>query len=243
MRESYRAAYLARSRMPVFRRRVREARDAIREFISRCERPYAAFSGGKDSLAMLILLSRMGYTDVPVFTQADDLDWPDKEEFCRETVRRLGFTDYSYEFSEVSAIDQLVEGRGEVSGTFSHVVRRYVRERNRDGVLMALRAEESLGRGWLRRTRGRIYEAGGELRCIPLADWKGEDVFALIVATDTPYMHVYDRDDELPPHKIRFSWMVSPEFFHDGSVAFLKRHYPERFNHLCRIYPEARRYV
>lgn len=242
MREMARLGYLARARMPAFRRRVEESWVIIEDFLASCERPYVAFSGGKDSLALLILLAKMGNTDVPVFTQADDLDWPDKEEFCHETVNRLGFSDYSYEWSDVSAFEQLAE-RDEVSGTFSHVVKRYVKERKRDSVIMGLRSEESLGRGWLRRSRGHIYSVGDELRCIPLADWRGEDVFALIISTNTPYMHVYDKDDSRMPHQIRFSWMANPEFFHDGNLAFLKRHYPDLFNRFAERYPEARRYV
>lgn len=244
MREMARLGYLARSRLPVFERRVRESWTIIENFLAACDAPYAAFSGGKDSQAVLILLAKMDRTDVPVFTQGDDLDWPDKEAFCRSTVRRLGFADYSYELSEVSAADQVFASDAGVSGTFSHVHRRYVESRSRTGVLMGLRAGEGLGRGWNRKVRGHTYEAGGELRCNPLADWSGEDVFALIVSTNTPYMHVYDKaEPPRMPHEIRFSWMASPEFFHDGNLAFLKRHYPDLFNQFAARYPEARRYV
>lgn len=243
MQAEYREMYQLRALHPTFRRRVEDAWITIEDFLAACDAPYVAFSGGKDSLALLILLSRMGRTDVPIFTQADDLDWPDKEEFCKSVVARLGFTDYSYEWSEVSAIEQLVDGKDKVSGTFSHVYKRYVQERQRNGVLMGLRSEESKGREWLRKVRGKVYEAKGELRCIPLADWSGEDAFALIVSTQTPYMHVYDKDDEKPPHKIRFSWMASPDFFNRGNVGFLKRHYPQLFNRFAARYPEARRYT
>lgn len=244
MQDHYREMYLLRAGWPVFKRRVDEAKRILEEALQATDGWYCSWSGGKDSLCLLILLSQMSRTDIPVFTQADDLDWPDKEEFCRGVVDRLGFVDYSYEWSEVSAVAQLADGSETVRGTFSHVINRYVQAQKRTGVIMGLRAEESKGRVASRRFRGAIYQVkDGSWRCNPLADWRGEDVFALILSTDTPYMHVYDKDDEKPPHEIRFSWMLAPNCMTSGDAAFLKRHYPDLYNRFAARHPEARRYV
>lgn len=187
----------------------------------------------------------MGKTDLTVFTQIDDLDFPDTEDYCRKVIDHLRFTNYHFVHSDVSALEQLAQNDGEeISGTFSHVYKRFVTERGHDGVIMGLRAEESHGRRQLRKIRGKIYQKNdGQTSCIPIADWSGEDVFALICATNTPYMHVYDCDDYLKPHEIRFSWMVSPQFYGRGQVAFLKQYYPEQFNRLAMIQPALQRHT
>lgn len=96
----------------------------------------------------------------------------------------------------------------------------------------------------LAKISGPIYVTKeGETRCIPLHNWRGEDVMALIVSTETPYMHVYDKDADRMPHEIRFSWMVSPQFFDRGCVAWLRRHYPEQFAKLAQVSPGLLRYT
>jgi len=223
-----------------FKKRCREARLTIVSFLDATRHPYVAFSGGKDSLCLLILLSQMG-ENIPVFTQGDDLDWPNKENYCRRVVGELGFSDYEYRRSEVSAAEQVAAGKERVRGTFSHVIGNYVQDRGRDGVLMGLRKEESSGREMLRIARGKMYETDdGLTRGIPLVDWTGKDVFALILSTGTEYMHVYDKDDDRPPHKIRFSWPVNPRFYHRdaaNSAAWLRQHYPDFYRRLAERIP------
>jgi len=240
MRDTWKKAYRMHSLRDVFKKRCREARRTIAAFLDATSRPYVAFSGGKDSLCLLILLSQMG-EDVPVFTQGDDLDWPGKEAYCKRVVGWLGFTDYEYRRSEVSAAEQVAAGKEQVRGTFSHVIENYVQDRGRDGVLMGLRKEESSGREMLRITRGKTYETDdGLTRCAPLVDWTGKDVFGLILSTDTEYIHVYDNDGDRPPHEIRFSWPVNPRFYHRdaaNSAAWLRRNYPDFFRRLAERIP------
>jgi 3'-phosphoadenosine 5'-phosphosulfate sulfotransferase (PAPS reductase)/FAD synthetase len=238
--------YLAHASLASFRRRVDTVKSRIQQFLDSADRPYAAWSGGKDSECLLILLSEMG-CHIPVFTQGDDLDWPDKEAFCRALTAQLGFADYAYMMSGTSALDQFsgltLNGTKTIRGTFSHVVQRYVYERSRNGVLMGLRSEESVHRRALRASRGWMYRTtSGETRCIPIADWAGIDVFALIVSHGLPYMHVYDCDAFCPPHEIRFSWIVNPHFLHRGHPAWLKHYYPDQFTRLAAINPNLRNF-
>lgn len=211
---------------------------------------HLSFSGGKDSTACLILLSLMGRKDVPVFTQGDDLDWPDKRAHCHEVVRRLGFTDYSYDEPEVSALDEFASKDFvhndplDNEALFFSVIRRYEQRRNLTGAILGLRAEESRHRRMNFFRKGAIYQVqGGNWRCLPIARWSGPDVFALIVSTGTPWFHIYDRDDECPPHERRLAWMCNPPFVTGGAAAFLYRHYPEQFERLNRINPLLRSYL
>lgn len=248
MQAQYRLMYLARSRTIGFRQRVEQAKRIIGEFLERCSRPYISFSVGKDSEAILILLHQMGICDIPICTQGDDLDFPDKREYGERIVAHLGHTDYTYAYADISALAQLADE--DVSGTFTHVMNRFAVSRRRNGFLMGLRSEESWHRRRLIKAFGHIYERKTkydpvitETVGLPLHNWRGEDVMALIVSTDTPYMHVYDRDNDRMPHEIRFSWMVSPQFFDRDCVAWLRRHYPEQFAKLAQVSPGLLRYT
>lgn len=241
--------YLARSKTNGFQKRVSEAKKILEEFLSNCERPYLSFSVGKDSEAILILLFQMGITNISVCTQADDLDYPDKQQYGKKIIEHLGFTDYTYDNSDISAVTQLARTE-DVSGTFTHVMNRFVVTRNRDALVMGLRAEESNDRKRLIKAFGHTYErkskaidGAKEKVCLPLYNWRGEDVFALIVSTETPYMHVYDKDDDRMSHEIRFSWMVSPQFFDRDVTAWFRRHYPEHFAKLVQKVPSLLRYT
>ena len=153
MQAKYRRLYEAHARLGLHARRVAAAEAVIGRALNVMRAPYVGFSGGKDSTVLLVLLARMGRTDVPVFTQADDLDWPDKRAFCHQTIARLGFGDYTYATSTVSAAAQVadaLDAGDAIRGTFSHVIAQYVRDRGRDGALLGLRSEEAKGRAMTR---------------------------------------------------------------------------------------------
>lgn len=253
MQERYRQMYLIHAQSAHFGRRVEKAQRILADFMAQTggHGDYVAFSGGKDSLCLLILLRQMKRTDVAVFTQGDDLDYPDKRAYCERIVAQLGFRNYTYGLSDVSALAQLqASADDEIHGTFSHVIRRYMQEHQRNSAVMGLRAAESLKRrrlaGWtVRAGHPGIYTVSqtGEHRCIPLYDWSGEDVFALILSTGTEYMHVYDHDDLCMPHQIRFCWTANPEFFSRGQLVWLKRYYPSLYNRLLTVNPDVKKYV
>lgn len=226
-----------------------KAKRHIINLMSVSQNPYIAFSGGKDSLCLLILCRELGLTSIPVFTQADDLDYPFKEKYCKDIVSELGFTDYNYVESKVSALQQLKEldfsTNDQISGTFSHVYREFAKNRNLDGSLVGLRVEESKKRKHLILARTELFKnKKGIWQCNPIARFSGIDVFSVIVQSNVEYIEVYDNDNEyLAPHEIRFSWLFNPEFASSGSALFLKRNYPMQYYKLIQINPKIRSYV
>lgn len=250
MRAHYRAMYLEHAQRSLFAARAVAAKSRIKDFLATCPAPSAGFSGGKDSTAVLILLAAIGRTDTPVFTQADDLDWPDKRAHCNEVVDLLGFRDYEYLDSPVSALEQFAAmdfvtvDRINERRVFFGTTREYARRRARSGVILGLRAEESKPRRITWRRRGASYDVKGDVsRCLPIGDWTGMDVFSLIVSSGTPYFHIYDRDDISPPHELRLAWMLNPAFLSKGAATFLRRHYPQQFYRLCAVNPALRRFA
>lgn len=246
MKESYRKGYLAWSYSASFRRRKEKALNTLRQFFDQVERPYLSWSGGKDSLVCMLLVREIGQTGIPVFTQGDDLDWPDKKAYCHAVCEEMGFTNYHYLMSDVSALKQIAayDEIGEVRGTFSHVIRRFHRLVEADGLIMGLRSEESRVRRLSRARWGLIHErADGLVRVLPIADWKGQDVMALIVREEAPLFHVYHQDKRCAPHEIRMSWPLNPEFFDRGEVGYLKMNYPDYYRRLSEQLPWLNHYA
>jgi 3'-phosphoadenosine 5'-phosphosulfate sulfotransferase (PAPS reductase)/FAD synthetase len=213
------------------------------------QKPYISFSGGKDSLVLLILCRELGLTNIPVFTQGDDLDFDFKEEYCKRIVSKMDFQDYNYIHSDVSALEKLknidLSKDSQIKGVFSHVYRKFAKNRNLDASITGLRIEESKKRKKMILARSEIFENKKNIwQCNPIARWSGIDVFSYIIQRDVEYIEIYDKDDEeTAPHDIRFSWAFSPEFASKGSATFLKKNYPEKFVKLCRINPQIRSYV
>lgn len=244
MKASWLAHYKLHAARPIFRHKVHSAKRLLSAFLDRMQRPYVSWSGGKDSTCLLLLLHEIGRIDVPVFTQSDDLDWPEKREHCHRVVQWLGFTDYEYRESKVSAAAQFARAAAgdEIVGTFSHVVQQYVTDRQHDGVIVGIRAEESGGRKALTQARGKLFHAGGQWRCHPIADWSGVDVFAMIVSRGAPYMPLYDCDARAP-HEWRMSWPATPAFWKSGAAAELRRYFPAYFARLAELNPALREHA
>lgn len=190
---------------------------------------------------MLIVLKMLNI-DIPIWTQFDDLDFPFKENYCTNIVKLLGFSNYHKMYSEISAKNQLVNLT--VKGTFSHVHKKLIENYKYNGSLIGLRIEESKGRKHVIKTYGTLFEEkSGFIKCFPIAYLSGYDIFALILKEQIPYIEIYDKHGNKPPHEIRFSWMLSPDFINRGNAIWLKINYPNQFYKLCEINPIIRSYA
>lgn len=248
MNYKWRQIYLIQSKMNDHHWRVYQAKRTIDRFLLICDRPYLSFSGGKDSSAMLVLFYEIGATDIPVLTQADDMDWPFKRGHCHKVIQMLGFSDYTYQEASDSVSDQVFSGSDQIdiSDLFYGVISDFASKRNRNGFCMGIRAQESVKR------RITIAKAAcrpwfsfkdGLWRAYPMGNLTGEDVFAILLSRGVPYAEIYDKHGGDPPHSLRFSWYCNPEFFHRGQMQWLKKYYPEMWQGLVHKYPKLSVYA
>jgi len=244
MKAYWEKVYRLHGQLPEHRRRVAEHKQVIARFIELCDRPYLSFSGGKDSSAMLVLFAEMGLQHIPVFTQADDFDWPYKKDLCHSIIKALGFHTYHYIESKVSVLELLKQNAETISmqQCWENLVADFVKQHQYNGFCMGIRFEESVGR---RLTLAISYRDGLVRKCkdglvhgYPMAFLTGKDVFAIIQKAGIPYAEIYDRHEELTPHQMRFSWMFKPGITHNkGGLSWLKKNYPEQFQKLVKINP------
>lgn len=244
MKDVWLKYYKLNATMPSFKKKVQTHKDIILRFINDCENPYISFSGGKDSTAMLCLFAELGFTNIPVFTQADDFDWHYKKDLCHSIIEYLGFSNYNYRESPVSVLSLLAKDTEYISmdECWEKVVSDFVKEGDYTGFAMGIRAEESKGRSF---TLKKSYKFGLVKGCsdslihaYPMAFLGGEDVFSILIQRGVPYAEIYDRHEDLAPHQMRFSWMFKPGITHSvGGISWLKKNYPDQFRKLIEVNP------
>lgn len=176
------------------------------------QRPYIAFSGGKDSLVVAHLVHSIR-PDVPLL-------WSDAELEADETVAYMAMM-------QRMAGDQLIIKYGQASHAWFNpwVDRPYWRDplpgtvradgptpewmaaQGYDCVFTGVRAEENQRRqGWFLKAGSVYYTKGGVgLTCTPLATWSADDVWAAIALWRLPYNALYDAMEaaHVPRHRQR----------------------------------------
>jgi phosphoadenosine phosphosulfate reductase len=193
-----------RASMPDFAMKHAAALQTVTKALKRSKRPYIAFSGGKDSMAVLTLVHTVN-PNVP-------LHWSDDELEYDETVAVMT------QIKEIAG-DQLVISHGwathagwfrpwrdepywrdPLPGTLFAGMDSddWMATRGHDMVFTGLRKDESGARrdflAAVQEVKGspiyRVNHGTGQ-RCCPLADWTTDDVFALLAITGMPINPVY----------------------------------------------------
>lgn len=230
------------------RRRVDRARERVAEWLRLVENPYCAYSTGKDSTCVLHLV-REQRKDVPAVYFDADACFPESRELLEatenvilfktdepmlETLKRHGISGVE-DFINKIAMQTLRRGP----------VKRLIAQYKFDGVALGLRMEESSGRRRNALVRGAIYryKRDGVWACLPIYDWRYDDVWAFIFGNGLPYSRVYDKMWSLPIEDQRTSYLIGPTKRRWGRFVWLARHYPDLFNQLVEVLPEIRGFV
>lgn len=240
------------ARTTLHRRRVDKAGAVVEDMAERCPDAYVAWSGGKDSTALMHLASSRGVRRA--MSEKDDLDFPGEEEYVRNLaaawdvevdILRPPFSIETWLREHAADIDPTEDMHGRTADlsrqAFYGPIETYSADRGRPGVYLGLRAEESRGRTMNRATRGALYQKNsGEMICTPLADWLGIDVYAYLASRGIEPLSVYRcvRMHE-SPDRVRKSWWLPGSHTRHGGMRWLSTYYPSLFRRLCDIWPQA----
>lgn len=182
-----RETFLLHAETAEHRARVAASEKIIKDCLSSSVRPYVAYSGGKDSTAVLHMVLRQK-PGVMVWHWDYGPEFVPRE-YERESVdiaRWMGASNIRLD----STPDQV---RGGDNGSWwrsfaGHI--KGLREEGFDLVFLGVRGEES-GKRRRRLSAGRPG-IGIVRECCPLADWSWMDVWAYIVSHGLRYHRVYD---------------------------------------------------
>lgn len=257
--ESAEIRYRAWAMSDTHRRRVDRAYEIVLQFMDgQPVNPRIAWSGGKDSTAMLHLVTqRCGYR-VRAMSVKDDLDYPEERGYVDGLAAELGIDLDVVEPASLSAWlsanrsewepgEDIHGRRAKLSDRFFYgEIDRYRRKSGSEAVFLGLRAKESAPREVHLSARGPIYRQrhSGQDVCCPLAHWTADDVFAYLLSSGVDplpcYRYVDEHDD---PGQIRKSWFLPGAHCRHGSAAFLRRWRPKLWAWVLRRWPEFSRWA
>lgn len=242
-----------RLKLGVFRRRMDNAKNVVRQAFEQCKNPYVAVSGGKDSIAMLGIVddvaTEMG-REYEIWAHLSDASFPGTQETIEEAGRRLGRS-VIIDWSSVSAFD--VVGRKGSStrhgkkGYFFDAIKNYVVTTEKDLAFVGVRAGESKRRRTACRIHGHLFKTtvpSPILMCYPLAWFDVEDVAAAMLHYDLPFHPIYSKKPiGCDPTEIRLGYATAREMLNYGTAVFLKVNYPDMYNRLAASWPEISQYT
>jgi phosphoadenosine phosphosulfate reductase len=205
---------------------------------------YIALSGGKDSTCVLNLVRALAPSIRANFSQRQ-WDLPETLEYLAgvPSLDRVSYNAHagrewlpnweSRDEAQAAGVRWLSGEEIKTRGSSEAVV------------FLGLRADENRYRREHLRKFGSLYycEATNQWHCNPIAEWSALDVWAYICAGDIPYSAAYDVMERIgvPLEQQR----VGPFGFalNAGSLAIIKRGWPEFYNQLAAQHPEARSYA
>jgi len=240
-----RAGFLAHSLLPVYKRHIEQARGYITEALSQCDNPYIAFSGGKDSAAMLHLIAEQIPTvDAQILTGGESrLLHSDLDEILqwwrRETSINLieVFVDrvFSTEWSSATFEEMYLQFQDEWN--------KYLHDKGHDAVFIGLRRKEASHRDLVFRRFGAIHRysekrkdsRAGTLLVLPVSNLTAVDVWAYLVSNEIPTFDAYESSN-------RTKTRLGKTAMGYGQLAELRMRDPAAFNAIVARFPELRRF-
>jgi 3'-phosphoadenosine 5'-phosphosulfate sulfotransferase (PAPS reductase)/FAD synthetase len=224
-----RETFLLHSELDDYQSRIAAAKSILVESIGRSSKPYIAYSGGKDSLAMLhmalqaspkILVWHWDYGPyyIPRYIEAEII----------RNAKAVGAKNITIDTSP-----KYNQGRCGQNVLFPALFGKVQPRMFKDGydmVMVGLRAEESRRRK-AKTTGG--FKAGKINECYPVYQLTARDIWAYIVSHNLPYCGHYDRyGGLLGIEKVRMATFFDPEFDKLGASNLDGVMMPE-FKHDC----------
>lgn len=236
--------YRIHAKLPVYIRHLKKAKNIIFEALQHMEKPYIAFSCGKDSsvLAHLALqvvpsapLRFLSSGETRLILDVDKMIsyFANRGANVQEINIDRVFTE---EWKDATWTEQRKAGRHDLE---------LLNDRSFDGIFMGLRAEESRPRKislYQNKTAGLPlfcyrYIAGKRLnmiRCCPLAEWTVRDIGAYLLANNIPYLYWYDYQG----FEGRTTARLTGDAVRQNALFWIKKHDPSSWNKLRKRFPE-----
>jgi len=258
--ELEREEYRLYARLPIFKKRLQEAKENILEALQIPGIWVLSFSGGKDSTVMLDLCIQAGWRGPLLYQTYGQLETlPDN----------LKMVNWARDYYGLEVLIKDAPGEFEVYRNVGHffinaitpeekrAVRRWYRnsfgeldkfviKQGWTGQFLGLRIEESNQRKKVLGHRGGLYFASSRKTwtCCPIYRWNGKDIWAYLVTQELPWATLYDapgQNRERLRNDIVF--LAGSGSIRYGQFTFWKKFYPELFNQLASEWPEIRNYI
>ena len=246
MDEAERLMFEGWAKMPQFKRKVEQAREFIKEAFAISKKPYLSCSGGKDSIAMLVLVDEVAKEidrDYLIWSHVSDASFPGTKETI-EKATQICSRQLIFSQSQVSAFEVL-KTRDKISlfgksGYFFDSIRKFEEEHEIDLAFVGVRASESKRRKEAARVHGHLFRSTvttDRWVCNPLVWFGIEDVFALILLNGFPLHPIYSKRHPEGIKAIRLGYLTSQDLLNKGTLSFIRDNYPEQYQQIITAKP------
>lgn len=219
-------------------------------------RGYVAFSGGKDSTAVLHLARQVDPT-VPVVFFDSGLEFPETYRYIADLTEQ-----WQLNLHVIDSDPPLLQLLHDSGGWDHHAPDRVVPDLKRilieipaqtahqhhgPGELWGVRSRESRGRArmYARAAEGRITRTDGTVAYGPIWNWSDEQVWTYLAHHKIPTNPVYDRLRALgaPARALRVSHLVDGQGLQLGRLTWLRRGWPALYQDLQSVLPRMDEYL
>ncbi|HPL70336.1 MAG TPA: phosphoadenosine phosphosulfate reductase family protein [Brevefilum sp.] len=237
-------AHTMHAQTNAYRKRVTQAEIVITAWLEKSQKPYVAFSGGKDSSVMLALVRSIDPEIEAVYCD-DQYKFKQTEELLAKTenLRMVANTTTHIEWFtswEPGYKDDAVEYLGDNHPLWAHRL-------GYDGACVGIRAEENSYRKIALKSYGQLHyvESKKLWQCYPLAWWTVEDVWAYIHTNGTPYNSAYDvmEAQGITKKRQRIGPLANRRAITQGQAVILKKCFPDAYREFSHDHPEIARYL
>lgn len=240
--------------LPRFNRLVAESHEVVQQWLAQCERPYIAFSAGKDSTVSAALVWQHDPTIPAVYFDANSA-YPgttaliDRLKAAGHTVIRWPCGDFLDILADAGGPDAPGVGEATMKATVYRPIKTLLKQYGFDGACVGLRGarpnDESRDRWMLVRTRGLLFQnaRAGVLECLPVGRWTDRDIWAAIVSWSLDYNTTYDEMGDLPFSQRRVSYWAGETARTHGRWVWLRQHYPDLWSRFVARFPEVVRFT
>jgi 3'-phosphoadenosine 5'-phosphosulfate sulfotransferase (PAPS reductase)/FAD synthetase/ferredoxin len=218
------------------KRRTKELYD---ESIKRCDIAYIAFSGGKDSVALLDICHRVLPLSVPVVFSDTDMELPDTYKVIDEVKKRYPDREFITAKAETSALENW-----RIFAPPSRTIRwccsvhkstpalMYLKKKLRMSVIkviafVGVRGDESYSRSFYEDASDGAKNAS-QLNRMPILDWGAHELWLYIFANDLIINCAYKKGLN------RVGCLMCPESA-GSHIALVGKMYPREIKHYCDI--------
>lgn len=190
-----RKMFQLRSKQKEYKKRYEYAKSIVEKAYEKFNKPYLAFSGGKDSVAMLKVALDVE-PDIPVWNwnHGSYLMPKSMQKEIEENALKMGVDEDNLYLSKTSQLEH-PDARWDYMrwyrGFFGNL-HPLIKDNGWDVALIGLRMEESSARKVRARNPFNFTVDRFCPQCYPVHNWTWEDVWACIVSNDLPYLSHYD---------------------------------------------------
>ena len=216
MEPMWRETFLMHAQTQEFKDKLEQSKAIIKNALSQCREPYIAFSGGKDSTALLSLVLQKAPNILIFHWDFGRYYLPRSiEKEIHDIAFHLGGKNLLVESSREYEVKKR-QAKAFYKSFFGRVLPK-LQVKGYDLAFIGLRMQESIIRKI--KLRGGHFEQEKEMvNCYPLRNWSYLDVWAYLISNNIGYLSYYDIYAQvIPLSELRFATFFDPEFDKLGS--------------------------